>query len=238
MSPLVFIDTETTSLRPDRRAWEVGLIVRDGTGEDKEHQFFIDVQDLDMANADPFALKVGHFYERHPEMANTRRQYSVMHHDLRARSEYSVMEQVERLTRGAHLVGAIVSFDAEVLSARMRAHDILPSWHYHLIDIEALTVGYLAAQGKFNPELPWKSDELTELMGVVPTTRADRHTAVGDAMWAMRMYDKVMLGCDTERQSWEEHVEADHAVLQRVWRVTQRPGFTADDVQAAMAGES
>ena len=51
------------------------------------------------------------------------------------------MRPVERITRGAHLVGAVPTFDAEVLGARMRANGICPSWHYHLIDVEALAVG-------------------------------------------------------------------------------------------------
>ena len=36
--------------------------------------------------------------------------------------------------------------DTEVLANRMRAHGICPSWHYHLIDVEALAIGYLPHQ--------------------------------------------------------------------------------------------
>src|SRR5207247_40224 len=64
MTKRCFIDTETTSLRPDRRAWEVGIIVREErllvhpTGpdvigvEEREYQFFVDHRDLDLGNAD------------------------------------------------------------------------------------------------------------------------------------------------------------------------------------------
>ena len=58
--------------------------------------------------------------------------------------EAAALAEIEKITRGAHLVGAVVSFDAEVLAARMRAHGISPSFHYHLIDVEALAVGWLA----------------------------------------------------------------------------------------------
>jgi hypothetical protein len=82
----------------------------------------------------------------------------------------------------------------------MRAHGILPSWHYHLICAENLAVGYL--HGRRHGEgadrewsnaiadigLPWKSDELSAALGV-RISDEDRHTALGDAKWAMAVYD-------------------------------------------------
>jgi DNA polymerase III epsilon subunit-like protein len=188
---LVFIDTETTSLRPDRRAWEIGIIARTGTAE-VEHHWFIDVDELDLANADLIALKIGRFHERHPQMRlDTEPEFS----DCDA--EYDALRQIEAITRGAHLVGAVVSFDAEVLAARMRAHGICPSWHYHLIDCEALAVGYLMRErvraGFDGSMLPWKSDELSAELDVTVSEK-DRHTALGDAKWAMRVFDAVMGG--------------------------------------------
>ena len=199
MTTLAFIDTETTSLRHDRRIWDIALIIRNtDTGDQDEYQWFIDVQDLDMANADPFSLKVGRFYERHPEMRWDDPMQAIMAGDVaKSRSEYAVMEDIEQLTRGAHLVGAVVNFDAEVLSARMRAHGILPSWHYHLIDIEPLVLGHLRGLTRDHeglPGVPWKSDDLTEALGVEPDPPEERHTALGDARWAMRIYDAVMNG--------------------------------------------
>jgi DNA polymerase III epsilon subunit-like protein len=191
VSRLVFIDTETTSLRPDRRTWEIGLYVRDaGYDPLKAHQWFIDSGDLDLANADPMALNIGGFYERHPQMRDASEKLP---------SEWVVLEEVERIIRGAHLVGAVTNFDAEVLGARMRDNGICPSWHYHLIDVEALAVGALAAKGLWPPgggderyALPWRSDEVSELLGVDLPSDEDRHTALGDARWARDVYDAVM----------------------------------------------
>jgi len=217
MSRTCFVDTETTSLRPDRRAWEIGIIERvpvtvkhpDGpdtsSTEDREHHWFIDADDLDLANADLFSLNIGRFYERHP-------QYQLDHEApwSATATESDALREIEAVTRGAHLVGAVVSFDADVLGQRMRAHGICPSWHYHLVDVEALAAGYLAGSyraiqevGK-NPEAdgptyeealcaipPWKSDDLSRAVGVEPDD-FDRHTALGDARWAMRIYDAVM----------------------------------------------
>lgn len=187
MTDLVFIDTETTSLRYDRHAWEVGLIRRPAEGMQTAHHYFIDVEDLELNEADLMSLKIGRFYERHPQM-NLSENVA-----LQVVKEKQALHEIEALTRGAHLVGAVVNFDAEVLGERMRWHGICPSWHYHLIDVEALAVGHLAwnlAQLD-RVALPWKSDELSDALGVT-VHEEDRHTALGDARWAMDMYDAVM----------------------------------------------
>ena len=175
---LAFCDTETTSLRPDRRAWEIAVITRDTAGNDAEHRWFVNRDDLDLGNADVMSLKIGRYYDRHPQEAGLPLESTG---DLAGGNfppgEYDVLLEVERLTRGAHIVGAVPNFDTEVLGARMRAHGICPSWHYHLCDVEALAVGWLhrhaailenrhhsieeatALRALASP--PWKSDDLS-----------------------------------------------------------------------------
>lgn len=196
MTAIAFIDTETTSLRPDRRAWEVGLIVRKfrtvmgvptGEWDDKEHHWFISARDLDLGNADLMSLNIGKFYDRHPDILLMDDGGKWNAEDAaHCRSELAALEDIERLTRGAHLVGAVVNFDADVLGARMRARGLCPSWHYHLIDVEALAVGALGGA-----PLPWKSDDLSKMAGVA-VPEEDRHTALGDARWARAIYDAVV----------------------------------------------
>ncbi len=191
MTRICFIDTETTSLRPDRRAWEIGIIAREPGRADVEHHWFIDGHDLDLGSADVMSLKIGRFYERHPQYRLDRESTGTD-----TESEYDALRLIEAITRGAHLVGAVVSFDADVLGQRMRANGICPSWHYHLIDCEALAVGYLhaldTAPDGNDPDipLPWKSDDLSAALGI-KVSEEDRHTALGDARWAMAIYDKV-----------------------------------------------
>ncbi len=181
MPDICFIDTETTSLRHDRRAWEFGIIAR-ANGIDTEYHWFVDAGDLDLGNADVMSLKIGRFYDRHPQARD------VTYTEVAC--EADALGGIEAVTRGAHLVGAVVSFDADVLSQRMRDHGICPSWHYHLIDVEALAVGYLAGRG-WPKALPWKSDDLSAALGI-KISEEDRHTALGDAKWARAIYDAVM----------------------------------------------
>jgi len=184
---IAFLDTETTSLRPDRRAWEIAVITRDEAVRDKEHTWFVDADHLDLGNADLMSLKIGRFFARHPQYRlDEEFDYT------KVADEGDALRQVEAVTRGAHLVGAVPNFDAEVLGARMRAHGICPSWHYHIQDFETLIAGYLRGQGKPVPPLPWKSDDLSRLIGVEPPGEDERHSALGDARWAVRAWDAVM----------------------------------------------
>lgn len=167
---IVFVDTETTGLDPDRHEiWEVGLITPDG----KERLWWLPV---DEGRADAYALKISGFYERRAEgsqqVAATKPSLDVF------------AAQFSRLTAGAHLAGAVISFDEERLRKLLRANGACPRWHYHLVDVEAY------AAGKLGMEPPWDSEELSTAVGVDPET-FDRHTALGDARWAKAIYDAV-----------------------------------------------
>jgi hypothetical protein len=187
-----FVDTETTGLDPERHEiWEVGLILPDGT--EREWQL-----PVDLAKADPIALNIGRFHDRR---------------DARAvDSLQDFARDFVGFTRGLHLAGAVVSFDAERLWKLLRGANQCPMWHYHIIDVEALAAGWLVGSfsaiqevGK-NPEadgptveevreawLPWDSNALSLAVGVDPED-FDRHTALGDCRWAKAIYENVM-GC-------------------------------------------
>lgn len=201
--PIVFLDTETDGVHPGRKVWEVAMIRRDEKGE-RAISFFVD---LDLSTADPFGLKVGGYYERHPfgrylagvdeEPGDPWDASNAWHPELAAR-------EVARWTHGAHVVGAVPNFDTETLAPVLRQHGLTSAWHFHLVDVEAMAIGYLAAVKALNPlaidpefdptALPWKSDELSRACGVEPPTEEERHTAMGDARWAMRWYDAITGG--------------------------------------------
>lgn len=209
-APLAFVDTETTGVHPGRRAWEVAIIRRDPDGREGTWCSF--VSDVDLSKADLYGLRVGRFHERHPRFArefDTPASIRVpeVHgpDDPRYLTEAQVADQVERMTRGAHLIGCVPNFDAEVFADMLRRHQLTPAWHHHLIDVENLAVGWLAAKLNHSNtsdgvriELgdliipPWKSTDLSRVCGVEPPSDDERHTALGDARWAMRLYDAIV----------------------------------------------
>lgn len=188
--PIAFIDTETTSLRPDRRAWEIGLIARSTKGIDIEYSWFIDGPDLDLGSADPASLRIGGFYQRHPQMSGdgttTRRPAG----DDSLHDEFYVLYEVERLTRDAVIHGSNPGFDMDVLGARMRANGICPSWHYRPEDVPTLAKGWLLGRGVTNLLPDAKSDAISLACGINPDD-FERHTALGDCRWMRALYDLV-----------------------------------------------
>lgn len=167
---LAFVDTETTGLDPDRHdIWEVGMVLRDEEGNDMEYDWQLHV---DLGSADAVALRIGRDHERRYE-----------DHLLDSPDEFA--KDFAALTRGCHLVGAVISFDEERLRRMLRANGACPEWHYHLVDVEALIAGKHAVAP------PWNSDALAALVGV-SISDEDRHTALGDARWARDLYDAVI----------------------------------------------
>lgn len=172
--PICFVDTETTSLSSEwGEVWEFGGIRVEPDGREREVTFQIEV---DLGTADPMSLKIGKFRERYTRETALPKESAAM--------------RIERFTRGAHLVGNVISFDDNRLERLLRGWGECPGWHYHVIDMEALAVGFLRAHGhKIN--LPYKSSEISELLGVEQPTEDELHTALGDARWTRRMWDAV-----------------------------------------------
>lgn len=188
-----FVDTETTGLDPDRHEiWEVGLII-----DEEEHHWFLPVN---LGYADPFALKIGGFHDRHPDGYDIPRDLDDLDRWASLTPPEHFAREFAHFSRGRHLVGAVVSFDAERLSKLLKANGACPEWHYHLIDVEALMVGYLAGRaqggdldaGLAIPDLPWKSRDLSLAVGVDPEDFQPAHTALTDARWAKACYEAVM----------------------------------------------
>jgi hypothetical protein len=194
--PIVFLDTETDGVHPTRKVWEVGMIRREPDGTEKEAGFFVDI---DLSTADPFGLKVGRFYDRHPlgkslaspEKAEKLGLIAGFRSASTMRAPYIAALTVAQWTHGAIVVGAVPNFDAEVLGNLLRAEGLTPAWHYHLVDVETLAAGAL----KLTP--PWSFDKVLAAYGLT-YDEADRHTALGDARMAQRLYDAVLTGAAAE----------------------------------------
>lgn len=216
--PIVFLDTETDGVHPGRRVWEVAMIRRDDQAE-HEVSFYVDI---DLSTADPFGLKIGGFYDRHPQGRWLSKEGGPFEYPagkdgnggtpdntspFLSRREAAL--KVARWTHGATIIGMCPNFDTECLSWMLAEHHLTPSWHYSLVDVETMAAGYLRlvekanmqkAQDvdpdvKFGPSvaaLPFDSDQITKALGVAPPTTEERHTALGDARWCARLYDAVM----------------------------------------------
>jgi DNA polymerase III epsilon subunit-like protein len=188
--PIAFVDCETTSLRPDRRAWEIAVILRRPGQPDHERSWLVSVEDLDLGNADPQSLRIGGFYDRHPELnPHARPAQSGIFPGSNLQPESTVLRTVESLTRNAVIYGSNPAFDMDVLDRRMRAHGLLPSWHYRGECVATAAKWWLRGRGLPVPESE-KSDDLSRAVGVDPAV-FDRHTALGDCQWVQAMFDAI-----------------------------------------------
>lgn len=180
-APLVFMDTETTGLSLDDDIWEFAAIRREPDGTETEHHIFIE-HNYTRCSRLPESFREDHVDRYRDHKAYTRRQAC------------SFIADVFRNGK-PHVVGAVPNFDTERI-ARMFKQEWPnwpsdPGWHYHLIDVENLAVGWLAARGHA-VALPWDSDAISAACGVVVPIE-ERHTAMGDARWARALYDAVCL---------------------------------------------
>ena len=177
-APICFIDTETTSLdRYTREVWEVAMIRREPDGSETDGYEAL-VAGIDLSEASPVSLKIGRFYDRYDMVGSwNARGYS---------SAGDVARSVELFTRGAHLVGAVPSFEDTSLAPLLKRHQLAPAWHYHLVCIENVLAGW------FGVMPPYSSDELSMRVGVDPAN-FDRHTAMGDVLWVRAQWDAWQL---------------------------------------------
>lgn len=202
-APLVFLDTETDGIHPGRRVWEVAMIRRDYDGDSvkqMETHFFVG---LDLRDSDPFGLRVGGFWDRHPAGRKISGKHAAPSDFVNVLPRHEAAKEIMRWTFGAHIVGAVPSFDTETLAKMLRAEGYMPSWHHHLIDVETMALGWLLGRSNGRQHVigydgrtitlapPWKSDDLSRACGVTPPEGDDRHTALGDARWVMAWYDAM-----------------------------------------------
>lgn len=175
-APIVFLDTETTGLELDADIWEIAAVRREPDGQQARLHLFVE-HDTDKCVRLPQS-----FHDDH------RKRWAALDHDPVTR--VMAAAQVHAFTDGAHIIGAVPNFDTERLARMITAIGSRPMWHYHLIDVENLVVGHLAARGQALAP-PWNSEDLCRYIGIDPNDYA-RHTAMGDVEWAMAIYDKVM----------------------------------------------
>lgn len=211
---LVFTDSETTGLYASHAdVWEIALIDwNPGTQDWEEHVWHVRP---DLRYADPMSLQINHFYER---MA-----------DLNWDDDFKVAVELATRTAGKHLVGACPWFDATFYEKFMVAHGLRNAWHYHMIDVEALAIGFLSGRlmeqqsSTLELPLPWKSDWLSETLGLTRPEKKDRHTALGDAREVKMVFEFIMGEYDIK--DWE-HAHHEHMAFPAVDELKDTPPST------------
>lgn len=128
MSHVVFLDTETTGLDPRTEdVFEVAIINQAGS----EHVFNIQPRRAVVERMHPKAVEVNRYHER----VGTGWLWDYTE---------PALDRIRDLLDGVHICGAVPDFDTRFLTALYwRFGQEPPRWHYHLIDIEAMAVGYL-----------------------------------------------------------------------------------------------
>jgi hypothetical protein len=81
----------------------------------------------------------------------------------------------------------VPSFDADCLAATFARHGVKPGWNDELVDVVPLAT---AAVRAVRPSAGTDLRGAVQGCGVKPPTAAQRHTALGDARWAIRWYDR------------------------------------------------
>jgi hypothetical protein len=189
VTALVFMDTETTGLSLDDDIWEFAAIRRESDGRESEHHFYL-THDVSRCEALPEPFRKDH--------------QSRYDHTLALTPPTAARRIATLFEDRPHVVGAVPNFDTERLGFLLRRNGFEPGWHYHLCDVENLAVGFLAGVCRLGgaavdgssswltgpPKPPWDSDSLSRACGVEPPT-TERHTAMGDARWAMALYDAI-----------------------------------------------
>jgi hypothetical protein len=175
MTDIVFMDIETLGLDLNAPIWEFAAVRRFEDGREASTEFLI-------------RHDVAHWLDDFP--AEFRSDYETRYNASKAVSERVAAGKIHTATYGAHIIGAVPSFDTERLAKLLRRNQLEPAWHYHLVDVENVVVGYLAGKGQLLSP-PWKSDDLSAAIGV-DAAAFPRHTAMGDVRWTMAQWDAVM----------------------------------------------
>ena len=203
-TPLVFLDTETTGLRPDEHTpWEVAWVTalhHPAQWDDEvqamtngrlevlmERTCFVELRNHEALRASQAALNIGKFHERY-RMADAHPADWVIDRLRDDCAEVTIRanrDHADQRPWPVHLVGSVPNFDHAMLTRWTGWPDFNEGiYHYHLICVENLAAGMLMMPP------PWDTHAINEALGIVPNEAA-RHTALGDTRWAMDVYARV-----------------------------------------------
>lgn len=207
MNNIAVLDTETTGLTDSDQVFEVAVYDLDAG---IHNTWTIQPDPEVVAAMHPKALEVNRFHER-TSADDWRWDVKWNSFGYDADEMKMLLEDLAPWLNDKHILGAVPNFDTERIAHMYKAFEVpVPRWHYHLLDIEVLAVGYLLNQrALLKPgttdqakalvaridellTLPYKSDDLAEYFGVEPPANDDRHTALGDVRWTVRWFRRLL----------------------------------------------
>lgn len=162
---LGFVDTETTGTNPHyHEVWEIGLVLVDTARAETEQRIW-QVPFVNVERLDPEAEKVNNFSERYEPISLT---------------SHGVAEALYAAVAGVRLASCNIAFDTAFLREFLYREKLTVPWHYSPIDVKSMCYGR-------DPSLiEGRTDDLLEAAGIEKDEH--RHTALGDAWLAMRLY--------------------------------------------------
>jgi hypothetical protein len=205
MALLVFADTETTSLNYNHTD-EIWMIHCKAafTGHRMHHDEFTRLIEVDQEKILQLPEKFQKIY--HDTWDNPK------YAELKRTDEDAALDLIEWFGRAGpekiNFIAANVRFDVEMITQCLVPPEMFFSMvDYHTIDIEAFTLGWLRAQETRSHEiisafvegaelmiresfLPFKSDDLTRMLGVEDETE-HKHDSESDVNWMIRMWLKM-----------------------------------------------
>lgn len=184
MTTLVYLDTETTGLNPRvHHPWEVATIVDEPGKAPVERVWLLSV---DLTDADPRALEIGGFWERHPQGTG----------EGVPSEPRKTSRELARILAGAVVIGSNPGFDKDMLTPFLAEHGQVWAAHYRPVDVITLGAGFMYASaalpaGPGDPHaLPFSTAAVSRRFGIDPDAY-DRHTALGDCQWVKALYEAI-----------------------------------------------
>lgn len=211
---ICFVDIETTGLNHTQHVpWEVAVI-----RDDEEYVWQVELLPGQLLKADKESLEICRFGERYvgdepgravsghfPPIDGVDHELPIgaLVNDTIVLTPAASAFAWGKLTAGRRIVGCVPSFDELMMRHQWASvygwsRDF--PWHYQTIDVEAVAMGYalrceheMTGSG-FPDEVtdPMSGNFLSEYFSVAPPTPEERHTALGDARWAKRLWNGVM----------------------------------------------
>ncbi|QWY84326.1 DnaQ-like DNA polymerase III subunit [Gordonia phage Jalammah] len=187
MTTYAFVDTETTGLDRGAEVWEFAAIIRRTDGESTVHIHI----DHDFEHAATLDEKFRTDHDTRFGAAT----------DMHVYTRAGAASIIHAALHDAHIVGVNPAFDAKMLDRLLDLAGLQPSWHYRVIDLSAMTLGYRLAQRQADGyenlpiDIPWRSDDLAGQVMPMVTPEGEpmypRHTALGDARWCRDWWDAL-----------------------------------------------